>query len=166
VRNDFLIQTFLQDENYRVFPDGTLSTCVSGQGHKTVEWREKPLINKGGYLYITYRKKKLAVHRIVYAKFVGPLNPDLVINHIDGNPSNNQIENLELVTQAENNRHKYRVLKQRPSTGQRLFTFDEAEEIRRLAAEENKRACDLAKSYGVSKGTIHYILKRHTYTFR
>ena len=49
----------------------------------------------------------VSAHRVVYALN----NPDtniegLVINHIDTNPSNNRIENLELVTQKINNRRR------------------------------------------------------------
>ena len=49
----------------------------------------------------------VSAHRVVYALN----NPNvsiegLVINHIDTNPSNNRIENLELVTQDVNNRRR------------------------------------------------------------
>ena len=38
------------------------------------------------------------VHRIVYTLHHGDFDPNLIINHIDGNGLNNSIENLELVT--------------------------------------------------------------------
>lgn len=38
------------------------------------------------------------VHRIVYTLYHGDFDPNLIINHIDGNGLNNSIENLELVT--------------------------------------------------------------------
>lgn len=64
-----------------------------------------------GYLYITIRnyndKKRchLRVHRLVAEAFIP--NPDNkpFINHIDGNPLNNSIENLEWVTHKENMEH-------------------------------------------------------------
>ena len=44
------------------------------------------------------------VHRLVASAFIG--NPTgLVINHLDGNPSNNSAKNLEIVTQRENHLH-------------------------------------------------------------
>ena len=51
------------------------------------------------------------VHRVIYAKFGGKLKNDLMINHIDGNPANNNINNLELVTNSVNQLHRYRILK-------------------------------------------------------
>lgn len=49
------------------------------------------------------------VHRIVAECYLGKRN-DLVINHIDGNGTNNHIENLEWVTQQENMHHANTVL--------------------------------------------------------
>ena len=49
----------------------------------------------------------VSAHRLVYALHHGAAVLDrMVINHIDTNPSNNRIENLELVTQQINNRRR------------------------------------------------------------
>lgn len=54
--------------------------------------------------------KKFYVHRLVAQAFnMNPANKPH-INHIDGVRDNNCADNLEWVTQAENNLHKYRVL--------------------------------------------------------
>lgn len=42
------------------------------------------------------------VHRLVYETWKEPLVDGFVIDHIDANPSNNNIENLRQVTQKEN----------------------------------------------------------------
>ena len=50
--------------------------------------------------------KKFCVHRLVAFVFRGgPSSPLLVVNHIDGNSTNNAAYNLEYVTQSENVRH-------------------------------------------------------------
>ena len=53
------------------------------------------------------------VHRLVAASFLGrPPSPEhSQINHKDGNRSNNARENLEYVTPAENNAHRYENMK-------------------------------------------------------
>lgn len=48
------------------------------------------------------KAKKFFVHRLVYETFIGELKEGLVIDHIDGNPSNNHYLNLQLCTQKEN----------------------------------------------------------------
>ena len=48
------------------------------------------------------KRKKFLVHQLVYECFISPKFE--VINHIDGNKTNNKIENLESVTHQENMR--------------------------------------------------------------
>lgn len=59
-----------------------------------------------GYHRVTINKKAYRVHRLVAKMFIK--NDDLKkiqINHIDGNKSNNSIENLEWCTAGENIKH-------------------------------------------------------------
>lgn len=72
----------------------------------------KPGISKGYYkveLYSNKVSKTKKIHRLVAKAFI--LNPENKpeVNHIDGNPLNNHISNLEWVTQSENGLHAYRI---------------------------------------------------------
>ena len=69
----------------------------------------KPTANNKGYLYVTVGKKRL-VHRLVGEAFLEMDPSKKEINHIDGNPSNNRVENLEWCNRSENNIHRCRVL--------------------------------------------------------
>lgn len=53
-----------------------------------------------------YRGKNF-VHALVLSAFVGPRPNGFVCNHIDCNPENNWVENLEWVTQSKNVRYAY-----------------------------------------------------------
>ena len=78
---------------------------------KPDRWKEIKGRNKNGYLRITLcltsRRREFLVHRLVYLAY----NPDFdiwdsgkenIIDHRDGNPSNNKIENLQNITQQQN----------------------------------------------------------------
>lgn len=70
--------------------------------------------DKKGYLKITLYKsgdrKTFAAHRLVAAAFIANPNNKPQINHINGNRSQNSIDNLEWCTNAENQWHKFHVL--------------------------------------------------------
>ena len=73
----------------------------------------KPALKRNGYLQVGLRKhserKWFSVHRLVAIHFIE--NPDKKpqVNHIDGNKLNNTIENLEWVTEKENQNHAARL---------------------------------------------------------
>jgi len=52
------------------------------------------------YWYVGLKSKRYMLHRVIFLMFYGKLSQ--VIDHIDGNPSNNKIENLRSATQQEN----------------------------------------------------------------
>jgi len=60
------------------------------------------------YAYASFRRGKenvaTSVHRLVAEVFIGPRPPGHVIDHIDGDKTNNAVANLEYVTPRENNR--------------------------------------------------------------
>lgn len=64
---------------------------------------------------IRLNKKVWYVHRIIYHMFYGQIPDGMVIDHIDGNPFNNRIENLRCTTQAINTRN--RCISKRNKTG-------------------------------------------------
>ena len=75
----------------------------------------KGKITKDGYLEwclsINGKKSSYLAHRLIYEVFIGELQENYVINHIDGNKLNNCIENLEQITNQDNDYHAYYVTK-------------------------------------------------------
>lgn len=92
--------------------------------------RRGPLLTRGsathkGYRCLSFRVcGTRLVHRVVALAFIP--NPDgkPQVNHKDGNPSNNEVSNLEWATNQENMMHARRVLKigLRPIIGRHVET--------------------------------------------
>lgn len=59
---------------------------------------------------ISLNKTSYVVHRVIWVLTYGSIDHTLVIDHLDGDPFNNKIENLSLKIPADNKRnsHKYR----------------------------------------------------------
>ena len=69
---------------------------------KRIEMRQE---KTGKYFRVrlTYGiNKHLLVHRMVWEAFNGPILKGYDIDHLDGNPANNSLDNLEMVTHQEN----------------------------------------------------------------
>lgn len=60
--------------------------------------------NKFGYLIITLDNKSYVGHRCIYQYYhnIEILSPEIHIDHVDGNPSNNSFNNLRIATTSEN----------------------------------------------------------------
>lgn len=91
-KNDKLITELLNDELYEVKKCGTILFDGEPKGRK----------DKEGYVEIYYQGKRLKAHRIVYAKFLGELDREMVVDHQDRDTSNNAVGNLRLCTQKKN----------------------------------------------------------------
>lgn len=66
----------------------------------------KPTIQKNGYENVRLWKdgkcKFFLIHRMVYSHFIGTLDNNLVIDHIDGDKTNNHYSNLQQITSRVN----------------------------------------------------------------
>jgi len=58
--------------------------------------------NNEGYKCIKFSGKSYLVHRLVMMAFKGKIPQKLVVNHIDEDKTNNHLDNLEIVTRAQN----------------------------------------------------------------
>jgi hypothetical protein len=105
-------------------------------------------------------------HRLAWVAANGRVPEGLEINHKDGNKRNNRLDNLELVTHRDNQRHAYHVLGKHPHLGivnvPRKLTWEQVCELRRQRMEDVPTPTyrELAKQYGVSDTTVRAILIR------
>lgn len=110
--------------------------------------------DKAQYQIVKYKGKALAVHRIVYLHFYGILDKTMVIDHVDGDHTNNRPKNLEMVTVAENNRRRYLT---NPKVRYKVkLDWEKVKEIRTLAKEGLNTTQILAKvgeAFGITART-------------
>lgn len=131
------------------------------------------VLGKYGFLYLKkdrqgYRTVRLCsngrltypkVHRLVASAFIP--NPDgkLEVNHIDGDKSNNNVDNLEWCTKSENMRHAYKLgLKKTggDNSPRRKLTENDVKLIRHMLNNSIKQSV-IAKHFDVAPNTISCI---------
>lgn len=103
--------------------------------------------------------KNMPVHRLVAIAFIpNPLNKPQ-INHIDSNPSNNHVNNLEWVTPKENMRHAIEF-----GNMNGILKKDTADVIKLY--KNGRSAQQISKIYKVGAKTITGVLKRNNIFIR
>lgn len=94
---------------YQISNCGRIKSLMNWNGHKHIKKETilSPWNNGKNYLKITLRKnnksKKYYVHRLMAETFLNlKKNSKLQVDHIDNNRLNNNITNLQVLTQKEN----------------------------------------------------------------
>jgi hypothetical protein len=97
-------------KNYLVSDHGRVMRIVPGKGTEPGRVL-KPGKTKDGYLKVELFNNGAPcsryVHRLVVEAFIGVIPAGLEVNHISGQKVDNSIENLEVVTHAENTKHAW-----------------------------------------------------------
>lgn len=82
--------------------------------------------SRNGRMYVSLpadngKRKNLMVARLVAITFCeGHTEEKNTVNHIDGNVQNNRADNLEWLSQSDNNVHSYRALNRKINKGQKI----------------------------------------------
>lgn len=138
---------------------------VSSYGRVIGPSGELKYYNVQGYEFVRFNKTSYGVHRLVASAFAP--NPDNkpIVNHIDGDRSNNNIDNLEWATARENNMHGIYIspVGNRPrckvkcvETGEEYPSISEA--ARRNGFDRNRFRAKIR--YNNTYGGLHWIVTR------
>lgn len=127
----------------------------------------KPMVNHKGYLRVELHNKTTCelrlIHRLVMEVF-NPNDVNLQVNHIDGDKSNNRLDNLEWCTGSDNVRHAFarglRVSKYGEEHWNCKLTDDEVREIKHRYVKGSRTfgSYALAKQYDVDATTVQKIV--------
>lgn len=165
-------------DGYEVNADGdvrSIDRTIIGKDGVPKIYRGKYLTSKKnefGYLTVHLREPgrdcpAMRVHRLVAMAFIP--NPDGKpnINHIDCDPTNNCVSNLEWCTQEENMQHMHKLGRGRSRKGQRpttaKLTSEQVLALRHKFATGQCTRKSLSDEYGVCKSAIDRIVTRRTY---
>lgn len=128
----------------------------------------KQKINKLGYKSIVlYSKNKRFykyIHRLVAIEFIDNPEDKQCVNHIDGNPYNNNVKNLEWSTYKENIKHALDNDLMNPPIGERCAQSKikkaDVIDIRRAYSNTGIRQSDIARIYKLDQSTVSNIINR------
>jgi hypothetical protein len=147
--------------------EGLYSVTGDGKIYSHIKNRFlRPGLGKDGYLVVVLVKdktpKSYRLHRLIAKAYI--LNPQNLpeINHLDGNKTNNCIDNLQWVTGAQNVQHAYQNgLMARDTI--RKITLAQARQIRGLYQNGQYTTRKLARLFSVDAASVSRIITNKAY---
>ena len=143
----------LEGETWQPYESAWVSSLGRFKPSSGVVSTPKP--QQSGYVQVQINGKHHLIHRLIAIAFELPKRDDQdTVDHIDGNPSNNRLDNLRWANQSEQIHHSYATNKNRASSAQRQSKPVEA---RTLGTEEwvpYTSSNEAARSLGLHPGHI------------
>ena len=133
---------------------------------------KKPALHRKGYLkysfYIDNKDKKIFAHRLILMLFnpVENMN-ELQVNHKDGNKQNNHLDNLEWVTQSENQKHAFSnglISRKGENNSQAKLTEDEVLEIVDMLKSKEKVKY-ISEKFHISESAVYLIKNKKKWIY-
>jgi hypothetical protein len=155
---------------YRVGDDGSVwSSRTPGNEHVVSDWRRKATGLRNGYPTVQLCRRGGAstrtVHRVVLEAFVGFRPPGYECRHLDGDRTNNRLENICWGTPQENEadkvRHGRRFGVANPTWAK--LSPEKVVNIRRRFASGDATARELGREFGVTHEAIYLLIRRKTW---
>lgn len=156
-------ETWKQFRNtrYSVSNKGNVLNYETGQLLKLQKTRQ-------GYFRVTIwedsKSFTIAVHRIVAEAFLGLEEGLPIVNHKDGDPSNNCIENLEWCSISDNVKHAYETGLSKRGQDCKVAKLTEADVLKILElVSGGNTIAKTAKEFGISAAAVSHIWNNETW---
>ena len=161
------------DGLYQVSDDGqvrSMDRVCTGKRNRAIKGKVlKQTKTSTGYLKVELckdgRKISTKVHRIVAMAFIE--NPDGKpnINHIDNNPLNNNVKNLEWCTQKENMIHARKIGAIKKKIMPRIATDEVIDSIleEHIPYDREHSIRAICRRKGISDATVYTAIQRRSY---
>lgn len=150
---------------YEISSFGNLRRIAPGKNAKPMQNRRLSQA-PNGYLsaeaYVHGRRMTVHIHREVALAFIGPApagRPQ--VNHRDGVKTNNNVANLEWVSQSENMRHAQQVLGWKGRPGESVVQLDHKGQLIQVYPSASKAAQALGNGPSLRKNISLVCSKRH-----
>lgn len=156
---------------YKVSDLGRIKSYVSRHNIYS-ELIMKPTQAHNGYMLIGLcdklgKVKRFGVHRIVASAFIGEIPNKYEVNHINGDKTDNRVENLEIVTSSQNQKHAFTTGLQKPTIiGKSVSAFKSG-----ILVGTYKTISGMCRSLSLNRASVWMVMsgkftQHHGYTFK
>ena len=149
------VYRFYDLSDYEITRDGKVINIHTGK-------EVKPQKNGTGYYRVAIGKKLMFVHRLVAQKYIPNPENKPFVNHIDGNRTNNNVSNLEWVTEKENAQHAVRTGLQPIEENSKVAKLTR-EQVAFIKSHPEMERNKLAEMFNISAHTISDIRTGRTW---
>lgn len=146
---------FLSLEDYVVTKNGEVYNKKNG--HKL-----KPQINGTGYYRVSIGGKLCFIHRLVAKLYIPNPENKPQVNHKDGNKLNNNVDNLEWVTNKENTIHAIKTGLQPIEEKSKVAKLKRSQ-VQFIKSHDEMTRKELADLFNISENTISDIRNGRTW---
>lgn len=135
--------------------DGLMNRIKCGEGSRY----------RGVILCLNNKKHHKYIHRLVVAEFIRHLLPKEEVNHIDGDPANNNISNLEIVDRQGNADHarKTGLVAYGTRCPVAKLNPEKVREIRFLYWDAGKTLLEIGNKFGITFQTVSSVVNGKTW---
>lgn len=153
---------------YDISSDGRVRSWLGNNNQFTNIKLQEPRIlkqaNNNGYLFVSLLRKqnyhRKYVHRLVLEAFIGPPTKNCEGAHLDGDKSNNRLDNLEWKTSYDNCQDKVRhgTLLSNEDSPQAKLTNKQVIDIRLGYARGELSYAEIGLKYNIAQTTVYRIV--------